>query len=376
MSLAVLFAQTHDVIVLDIDKTRVDKINNKKSTIADPEIEYFLENNKLNLKATEDYKVAYEKCDYVVVATPTDFDVKSNYFDTSSVDSVVMLALKCNKNATIIIKSTIPIGHTKYLRYQLCSNRIFFSPEFLREGKALQDNLYPSRIVIGGKSSNAKIFANLLRESSRNKKVKVLFMGSTEAESVKLFANTYLAMRVAFFNELDTFAMANKIDTNSIIEGICLDHRVGDGYNNPSFGYGGYCLPKDTKQLLSTYGDIPQSLMGAVVSSNDLRIDFITKQLLKLKPKVIGFYRLIMKEGSDNFKSSSIREIIRKVKLTNVKVIVYEPSIEEDTFDGLALLNNLDQFKGQSDIIVTNRLNKNLEDVSHKLFSRDIFGVN
>jgi UDPglucose 6-dehydrogenase len=258
----------------------------------------------------------------------------------------------------------------------LCSNRIFFSPEFLREGKALQDNLYPSRIVIGGKSSNAKIFANLLRESSRNKKVKVLFMGSTEAESVKLFANTYLAMRVAFFNELDTFAMANKIDTNSIIEGICLDHWVGDGYNNPSFGYGGYCLPKDTKQLLSTYGDIPQSLMGAVVSSNDLRIDFITKQLLKLKPKVIGFYRLIMKEGSDNFKSSSIREIIRKVKLTNVKVIVYEPSIEEDTFDGLALLNNLDQFKGQSDIIVTNRLNKNLEDVSHKLFSRDIFGVN
>ncbi|MAV80427.1 MAG: UDP-glucose 6-dehydrogenase [Flavobacteriales bacterium] len=376
MSLAVLFSQNHDVTILDIDKERVEKINNKKSTIVDSEIDFFLKKNKLSITATLNPSVAYKDCDYVVVATPTDFDLKTNYFDTGSVDSVVKSVLELNKNCTIIIKSTIPIGHTKRLQQKYSTNRIIFSPEFLREGKALHDNLYPSRIILGGKCESAKIFANLLKKSSKNKDVKLLFMTSNEAESVKLFANTYLAMRVAFFNELDSFAMINDLDTRPIINGVCLDERIGDGYNNPSFGYGGYCFPKDTKQLLSTYNKVPQSLIGAVVSSNEIRMDLISEQLLRLQPKVIGFYRLIMKEGSDNFKSSSIKGVIKRIKLTKIKIILFEPEIDHDEFDGLEIFSNLEEFKNKSDVIVANRLNKQLEDVDNKIFSRDLFGVN
>ena len=376
MSLGVLLAQHNDVIVLDVDSSRVDKINNKQSTISDTEIETFLSERELNLKATLDKQFAYENAAFVVVATPTNYDVVSNCFDTSSVDGVVKDALEINKDAFVIIKSTIPVGHVKSLQARHNTERVIFSPEFLREGQALKDNLYPSRIIVGSLLDAGKDFANLLAEGSEQKNTEVLFMNSTEAEAVKLFANTYLAMRVSFFNELDSYALANNLDTKSIISGICLDERIGQGYNNPSFGYGGYCLPKDTKQLLANYEQVPQTLIEAIVSSNKTRKDFIAEEIIRHKPKVVGFYRLVMKSGSDNFRSSAIQGIMKRIKNRGIKVLVYEPEYASEDFFGSEVLTCLDHFKKISDIIIANRMSPDLKDVSEKCFSRDLFGEN
>ncbi len=376
MSLAVLLAQDNDVCVLDIDQVRVNQINKGESTIADSEIEKFLIEKKLNLIATTDRKQAYAQAQFVIVATPTDYDEINNSFNTSSVDSVVEDALTQNDNASIIIKSTIPVNHTKHLQELHKTKRVFFSPEFLREGKALYDNLYPSRIIIGSECDNGKKFANLLSSAALNKHVEVLFIPSSEAEAIKLFANTYLAMRVSFFNELDSYAMSNSLDTESIIKGVCLDARIGDGYNNPSFGYGGYCLPKDTKQLLANYEHVPQTLINAIVSSNSTRKDFIADQILKLEPKTIGFYRLVMKSGSDNFRFSAIQGIMKRVKAKGVNVIIFEPELIDNEFFGSPVISNLEEFKSESDIIVANRKSDFLSDVQDKIFSRDFFGGN
>ena len=375
-SLAVLLAQHNDVTVLDIDASQVDKVNSKQSTVVDNEIESFLTKKELSLFATLDKQVAYKDASFIVVATPTNYDPETNRFDTSSVDSVVDDALSINTKALIVIKSTIPVGHTKWLQQKHQTNRVIFSPEFLREGQALKDNLYPSRIVVGSQLDVAKEFAGLLVQSAMKDDIETLFIRSTEAEAVKLFANTFLAMRVSFFNELDSYALAHDLDTKSIIKGVCLDQRIGDGYNNPSFGYGGYCLPKDTKQLLANYEQVPQNLIQAIVSSNVTRKDFVAEEILKLKPKIVGFYRLVMKEGSDNFRSSAIQGIMKRIKAKGIEVVIYEPTLHEEIFFGSRVLGNIDEFKRKSDIIVANRRSDALEDVHAKCFSRDLFGDN
>ena len=376
LSLAVLLAQHNDVTVLDIDASQVDKVNSKQSTVVDNEIESFLTKKELSLFATLDKQVAYKDASFIVVATPTNYDPETNRFDTSSVDSVVDDALSINTKALIVIKSTIPVGHTKWLQQKHQTNRVIFSPEFLREGQALKDNLYPSRIVVGSQLDVAKEFAGLLVQSAMKDDIETLFIRSTEAEAVKLFANTFLAMRVSFFNELDSYALAHDLDTKSIIKGVCLDQRIGDGYNNPSFGYGGYCLPKDTKQLLANYEQVPQNLIQAIVSSNVTRKDFVAEEILKLKPKIVGFYRLVMKEGSDNFRSSAIQGIMKRIKAKGIEVVIYEPTLHEEIFFGSRVLGNIDEFKRKSDIIVANRRSDALEDVHAKCFSRDLFGDN
>ena len=376
MSLAVLFAQHNEVTVLDIDPIRVDKINNQQSTIADPEIQAYISEKHLSLTATTNKNVAYGDAEFVVVATPTDYDEGNNQFDTSSVDGVVLDALSLNSHATVIIKSTIPVNHTKSLQEMHDTKRVIFSPEFLREGKALFDNLHPSRIIIGSKCDGGRAFANLLVDAAEEKDIDVLFIPPTEAEAVKLFANTYLAMRVSFFNELDSYSLSNSLDTMSIIKGVCLDHRIGDGYNNPSFGYGGYCLPKDTKQLLANYEYVPQTLINAIVTSNSIRKDFIADQILKLKPNIVGFFRLVMKSGSDNFRFSAIQGIMKRVKSKGIEVVVYEPELNKKEFFGSEVISDLEKFKSMSDIIVSNRKSESLKDVDYKCFSRDLFGDN
>ena len=376
MSLSVLLAQHNDVTVLDIDATRVYKINNKQSTVADTEIELFLAEKSLSLTATLDKQAAYDGASFIIVATPTNYDSDTNRFDTSSVDAVVENALKLNLDALVVIKSTIPVGHTRSLQEKFETDRVVFSPEFLREGQALKDNLYPSRIIVGSQCKAGAEFSGLLKQGAEKESIETLFIRSTEAEAVKLFANTYLAMRVSFFNELDSYSLAHELDTKSIINGVCLDERIGDGYNNPSFGYGGYCLPKDTKQLLANYARVPQTLIEAIVSSNTTRKDFIANEIIKMNPEVVGFFRLVMKEGSDNFRSSAIQGVIKRIKAKGIKVIVHEPSFGEDEFFGSKVLNDVSEFILKSDLIVANRVPDDLRHVQHKIFTRDIFGEN
>jgi UDPglucose 6-dehydrogenase len=376
MSLAALLAQHNDVTVLDIDTNRVNKINNKQSTVLDSEINQFLTEKTLSLVATLNKEDAYEGANFIIVATPTNYDTNTNYFDTSSVDAVVEDALGFNKKALVVIKSTVPVGHTKSLQERFNTNRVIFSPEFLREGKALNDNLYPSRIIVGSHCEEGKGFASLLKQSAKITDIETLFTRPSEAEAIKLFANTYLAMRVAFFNELDSYSLENNLDTKSIIDGICLDSRIGDGYNNPSFGYGGYCLPKDTKQLLANYKQVPQKLIEAIVSSNVTRKDFIANEISKMNPKVVGFYRLIMKEGSDNFRFSAIQGIINRIRSKGINVIIYEPSFGDDEFFGSRIVNDLDEFSSGSDLIVANRVSDEIRHLQHKIFTRDVFGEN
>jgi UDPglucose 6-dehydrogenase len=374
MSLAVLLAQYNDVVVLDVDAARVEKVNNKQATVADIEIESFLAQKELCLTATLDKQVAYKGASFVVVATPTNYDPDTNCFDTASVDSVVSDALELNADALVVIKSTIPVGHTKSLQQKHNTDRVIFSPEFLREGEALKDNLYPSRIIVGSQLEAGRAFANLLVQGAEKSHIETLFIRSTEAEAVKLFANTYLAMRVSFFNELDSYALAHDLHAKSIINGVCLDKRIGEGYNNPSFGYGGYCLPKDTKQLLENFAQVPQTLIQAIVSSNTTRKDFIAEEILKLKPQTVGFYRLVMKEGSNNFRSSAIQGIMKRIKAKGIEVVVYEPVLDSSKFFGSTVIKNLNDFKKGCDLIIANRMADCLRDVEHKCFSRDIFG--
>ena len=375
MSLAALLSQNNEVTVLDIDSARVDKINNKLSTVADAEIELFLSEKDLCITATTDKKIAYEGASFVIVATPTNYDTVNNYFDTSSVDDVVGDALKLNKQAYVVIKSTIPVGHTKLLQEKYATNRIIFSPEFLREGQALKDNLYPSRIIIGSKLEAGKTFAKILAQGAKKQDIETLFIDSTEAEAVKLFSNTYLAMRVSFFNELDSYALSNDLNAESIISGVCLDERIGGGYNNPSFGYGGYCLPKDTKQLLANFDQVPQTLIQAIVSSNSKRKDFIADSIINLKPRIVGIYKLSMKKDSDNFRASAIKGIMRRIKDKGIEIVIYEPDLKENEFENLKVLDSLKSFKDISDIIISNRLSSELDDVADKVFTRDLFGV-
>ena len=376
MSLAVLLAQHNDVTVLDVDASRVEEVNNKQSTVADAEIEAFLTNKDLSLSATLDKQTAYKGANFVVVATPTNYDPDTNRFDTSSVDIVVSDALELNSDALVVIKSTIPVGHTKSLQEENATDRVIFSPEFLREGQALKDNLYPSRIIVGSQCKAGAQFAGLLKQGAKKVDIETLFIKSTEAEAVKLFANTYLAMRVSFFNELDSYALVHDLDTKSIINGVCLDNRIGEGYNNPSFGYGGYCLPKDTKQLLANFEQVPQTLIQAIVSSNMTRKDFIAEEILKLKPKTVGFYRLVMKEGSDNFRFSAIQGIMKRVKAKGINIVVYEPELREKEFFGSQVISDFNEFKNLSELIITNRMNTELSDVFEKILTRDIFGNN
>jgi UDPglucose 6-dehydrogenase len=376
MSLSVILAQHNDVTVLDIDTERVDRINNKQATIADTEIELFLAEKPLSLIATLDKQAAYQYASFIIVATPTNYDTDIKRFDTSSVDAVVEDALNLNQDALVVIKSTIPMGHTKSLQEKFETDRVVFSPEFLREGQALSDNLYPSRIIVGSQCKAAVEFAGLLKQGAEKEDIETLFIGSSEAEAVKLFANTFLAMRASFFNEMDSYALVHELDTKSIIHGVCLDTRIGDGYNNPSFGYGGYCLPKDTKQLLENYGNVPQALIQAVVSSNVIRKDFLSEQIINKNPKVVGFYRLIMKEGSDNFRSSAIQGLMSRVRAADIEVIIYEPELNESSFGGMKVINSLSVFKDTSDIVVTNRDSENLQDIKHKVFTRDVFNNN
>ena len=376
MSLSVLLAQHNDVTVLDIDAERVGRINNKQSTVADTEIESFLAEKSLSLAATLDKQEAYEGASFIIVATPTNYDSETNRFDTSSVDTVVQDALKFNLDALVVIKSTIPVGHTKSLQEKFGSGRVVFSPEFLREGQALKDNLYPSRIIVGSQCKAGEQFAALLKQGAKKVDIEMLFIRSTEAEAVKLFANTYLAMRVSFFNELDSYALANELDTKSIIDGVCLDERIGQGYNNPSFGYGGYCLPKDTKQLLANYEDVPQKLIQAIVSSNVTRKNFISDEILKKNPQIVGFYRLVMKEGSDNFRSSAIQDIIAYVVQKGVSVLIYEPALGDAHFFGFEVSKSLAEFKSRSDVVVSNRFSDELSDIEYKVITRDVFGNN
>lgn len=376
MSLSVLLARHNDVKVFDICIDRVNKINKKKSTIDDHDIKNFLLKEEMNLIATNNEQEAFIGSEFIIVATPTNYDPNTNQFDTKSVDSVVKSALQYNNNALIVIKSTIPIGYTENLRSKYNTERIIFSPEFLREGKALYDNLYPSRIVVGGSCNLSKKFANLLVDASHKKNVKTFFLPSTEAESIKLFSNTYLAMRVSFFNELDSFALANNLESKFIIDGLSLDSRIGGGYNNPSFGYGGYCLPKDTKQMVANFNDIPQTLMSAIVSSNSCRKDFLVTEILKENPKVIGIYRLIMKKDSDNYRSSAIQGIIKRLQDKNKEILIYEPTYNEEKFEGYTVIKNLDEFKEICDLIISNRHSNELDDISKKVFTRDIYNEN
>ncbi len=376
MSLSVLFAQYNDVTILDIDPIKVDLINKRQSTVEDNDIDIFLSKKEVKLEATLDKNEAYHDADFIIVATPTDYNPNTYAFDTNSVDTVVSDAIERNNAALIVIKSTIPVGHSASLREKHKSDKITFSPEFLREGKALRDNLFPSRIIVGGDCDKCREFANLMVQVATKKDIKTLFIDSNEAEAVKLFSNTYLAMRVSFFNELDSFSMAHNLNTRSIINGVCLDDRIGDQYNNPSFGYGGYCLPKDTKQLLANYEKVPQNLIQAIVSSNETRKDHISNSIIALKPKVVGIFRLTMKHGSDNFRTSAIQGVMKRINTKGISMLIYEPLLETETFYGAPVLKDLNEFKELSDVILTNRMSPEIKDCEDKVFTRDIFNHN